>query len=109
MKGIGERDLVKRRSLHLSGLNFICHFVSHCSRASMSCWRCRQSSLVLIGRKSKLSSANSLVEEQGDMDSGRSFMYSKKRRGPRTVPCGTPEETVTESEEEPSSRTRWVL
>ena len=36
-------------------------------------------------------------------------MYSKKRRGPRTVPWGTPEVTGTESEEEPSRRTRWVL
>ena len=99
-------DLVNLRSLHLSGRNFICQVVSHCSRASMSFWSCKQSSLVVIGRKIKLSSANSLVEEPGDMDSGRSFIYSKKRRGPRTVPCGTPEETVTESEEAPSSSTR---
>ena len=25
--------------------------------------------------------------------SGRSFMYAKKRMGPSTEPCGTPEET----------------
>ena len=109
MKGIGEGDLVKRSNLHLSGRNFICQVVSHCSRASMSCWSCKQSSLVVMGLKIKLSSANSLVEEVGDMDSGRSLIYSRKRSGPRTVPCGTPEETVTESEEAPSRRTRWVL
>ena len=59
-----------------------------------------------MGRKIKLSSANSLVEEPAEMDSGRSLIYSRKRRGPRTVPCGTPEETGTESEEAPSSKTR---
>ena len=26
--------------------------------------------------------------------SGRSFMYARKRIGPRTEPCGTPDETV---------------
>ena len=45
------------------------------------------------------------VAELG-VDRGRSFMYSRKRRGPKTVPCGTPEETGTEEDEEPSSRTR---
>ena len=109
MNGMGEGDRVNRRSLHLSGRKDICHLCSHCSRASMSRWRSMQSSLVFIGRKIKLSSAKSLVEVIGEMDSGRSFMYSRKSRGPRTVPCGTPEETVTGSEEVPSSSTRWVL
>ena len=53
----------------------------------------------------RLSSAKSLVVELG-VERGRSFIYSKKRRGPRTVPWGTPEETGTESDEEPSSKTR---
>ena len=30
--------------------------------------------------------------------SGRSFIYAKKRMGPRTEPCGTPEETGIELE-----------
>ena len=96
-------------SLHLSGRKVICHVDSHCSRASRSCCNWMQSSCVFMGRKIKLSSANSLVEEPAEMDSGRSLIYSKKRRGPRTVPCGTPEETGTESEEAPSSTTRCVL
>ena len=45
----------------------------------------------LIARYKAVSSAKSLT-----MDltcSGRSFMYARKRIGPRTEPCGTPEET----------------
>ena len=34
--------------------------------------------------------------------SGRSFMYARKRIGPRTEPCGTPEETGIFSELIPS-------
>jgi len=101
-------DLVKWITLHLSGLKDICHSLSHCSSVSMSCWRSLQSSSVFIGRNKRLSSAKSLVEELG-VESGRSFMYRRKRRGPRTVPCGTPEETGTGSEDTPSSKMRWVL
>lgn len=36
-------------------------------------------------------------------------MYRWERRGSRMVPGRTPEETETESEDAPSSRTRWVL
>ena len=38
-----------------------------------------------------MSSAKSLT--LGLTCSGRSFMYARKRIGPRTEPCGTPEET----------------
>ena len=47
-----------------------------------------------MGLKMRLSSAKSLACVSGvRRASGRSFMNSKKRRGPRTVPWGTPEET----------------
>ena len=39
---------------------------------------------------------------------GRSFMYSKKRMGPYTDPCGTPEVTWILSDVAPSSMTRCV-
>lgn len=55
--------------------------------------------------KKRLSPAKSLVEEL-IFESGRSLIYSMKRRGPGTVPYGTPEYTVTESDEEPSRETR---
>ena len=60
----------------------------------------------MLGRNSRLSSANSLVEELGDMDSERSLMYRRKRRRPRMVLCKPPEDTWTWQEEAPSSRTR---
>ena len=41
--------------------------------------------------------------------SGRSLMYSRNRVGPRTEPCGTPEDTGTSSEHSPSKRTVWLL
>ena len=41
------------------------------------------------------SSANSGTVEL-EMHSGRSFMYTRNRMGPSTVPCGTPEVTGTD-------------
>ena len=37
------------------------------------------------------SSANSLAVEPGDMYSGSSFMNSRNSRGPKALPCGTPD------------------
>ena len=47
-----------------------------------------------------MSSAKSLTWDW--MSRGRSFMYSKKRSGPGTEPCGMPELTGTASEDSPS-------
>ena len=44
----------------------------------------------LIHKYMAVSSAKSLTLDLPF--SGRSFMYAKKRIGPRTEPCGTPEE-----------------
>ena len=44
--------------------------------------------------KIDVSSANNLVTET--RFSGRSLMYIKKRRGPRTEPCGTPALTLSQ-------------
>ena len=41
--------------------------------------------------------------------SGRSLMCSRNKIGPRTEPCGTPEDTGTSSEHSPSRRTLWLL
>ena len=54
------------------------------------------------------SSANSQTVEL-EIHSGRSFMYTRNRMGPSTVPCGTPEVTGTDVEVSPSSTTAWVL
>ena len=50
----------------------------------------------LIARYKAVSSAKSLTLEL--TCSGRSFMYARKRVGPRSEPCGTPEETGIFSE-----------
>ena len=50
----------------------------------------------LIHNYMAVSSAKSLTLDL--TFSGRSFMYAMKRIGPRTEPCGTPEETEIELE-----------
>ena len=46
----------------------------------------------LIARYMAVSSAKSLTLDL--TWSGRSFMYARKSMGPRTEPCGTPEDTA---------------
>ena len=53
----------------------------------------------LIARYKAVSSAKNLTLDL--TCSGRSFMYARKRIGPRTEPCGTPEETGIFSELNP--------
>lgn len=52
-------------------------------------------------------SAKSIVSD--DVHSGRSLMKARKRRGPRTVPCGTPEMTSASVDTEPSTSTCCFL
>ena len=89
------RLLVIRICSHLSGLSglkTICHSLSHscrwlrsvCSDAAF-CW----SRMTLYRWQS---SAKSRTEEE--TLEGRSLMYTKNRRGPSTVPCGTPDVTA---------------
>jgi len=39
------------------------------------------------------------------MTDGRSFMWSKNKRGPSTVPCGTPDNTLPSGDLNPSTTT----
>ena len=41
-------------------------------------------------------------------ESGRSFIYARKRHGPYTDPCGTPDTTGNVSEVHPYIRTCWM-
>ena len=43
-----------------------------------------------------------------DTVDGKSFMKIEKRSGPKTVPWGTPDETVVATDDWPSSTTRWL-
>ena len=53
------------------------------------------------------SSANSLA--LAITQSGKSLINSRNKRGPRTVPCGTPLTTGALSETAPSTMTCWLL
>ena len=44
------------------------------------------------------SSAKSRTEEAGSTTEGMSLIWHKKRRGPSTVPCGTPDRTLSSRE-----------
>ena len=68
-----------------------------------------ESSLVLMVLHSKLSSAKSLMCVPLEMLESMSLMYARNRRGPRTVPWGTPERTGAGEDAAPSTRTVWVL
>ena len=92
----GLTFLVMWRTWHLEGLNCISHIFSHCSRHARSVCRTWPSVVELIARYMAVSSAKSLTLDF--TCSGRSFMYARKRIGPRTEPCRTPEETGTSSE-----------
>ena len=76
------------------GLNDIFHSFSHyCSLPRSSC------SCILMYKR--VSSAKTFC--------GMSFMYSKNKRGPSTLPCGIPEVTGAGLDVCPSTSTRWLL
>ena len=65
---------------------------SHCCKLSKSLCRMAWSSVVLILLTRRQSSANSRVVDETTDD--KSFMKSMNKRGPKTVPWETGEETV---------------
>ena len=58
-------------------------------------------------RYTRQSSAKSLHLVEGSNTVGRSFINSKNKSGPRTVPCGTPDVTTILLEKQPSTVTFW--
>ena len=74
----------------MDGLKLMCHHFSYVSRVKRSFCRVIDSPSELIGRYMAVSSAKSLTLDL--TWSGRSFMYARKSMGPRTWPCGTPED-----------------
>ena len=53
------------------------------------------------------SSANKRISEE--MPSVMSLIYNRKSRGPRTVPCGTPDSTGRKRNCAPFSTTLWDI
>ena len=62
----------------------------------------------LIRQYNTQSSAKSRVTDSGDMYFGRSLMYRRNNNGLRTLPCGTPDSTGAEVDDDPSSSTCWL-
>jgi hypothetical protein len=90
----------------LSGLKCICQSRSQYCKLLRSSWRDVVSSLVLMCRYRRQSSANNLAVLFTLL--GRSLMYIKYSSGPGTVPWGTPEVTGAVSDATPSTITLWV-
>ena len=89
---------------HLSGLNSINQFASHCcivSRSFCSVFASHASQLIV--RYNKQSSANSLAFDEVFLVI--SLMQIRKRSGSNTVPWGTPDVTSDLEECFPSSTT----
>ena len=106
---IGLRLLQTRITTHFSGWKAIFHLFSHSSIELRSFCSICVSLLFRIGRNNRQSSANSLASDS--VDSGRSLINSKKRKGPSTVPCDTPDSTSVVVDLWPSSCTscvRWL-
>ena len=94
--------------LHLLGLKSICQVCSRSPRESRSWSRaCSCWSLILL--YTTLTSAKSVTLECWTA-LGESLIYNiKERRGPRTVPWGTPDRTAAEDDSEPSSATCCIM
>ena len=84
----------------------ICHLFDHLSSFHTSSWRVAEWFIDWIVRYNMVSSANSLHVE--DKRSARSLTYNRKRQGPNTERCGTPDWTCTMSEYSPAETTCWV-
>ena len=102
---MGHLALVICRTWHLDGLKLMSHRFSYVSRVKRSFCRVIDSPSELIGRYMSVSSAKSLTLDL--TWSGRSFMYARKSMGPRTGPCGTPEDTAVLSDLTPFKTTAW--
>ena len=96
------------RILHFDALNFIPHSSPHNCNASRSFCICTWSWIDLIVRYIKQSSANKRTCVPGSTTCVRSFMNNKNKRGPITVPWGTPDFTSAESDVLPSTTTCWL-
>ena len=93
--------------LHLAALNFIPHVDPQLSSKFRSFCRSFWSCLLLISLYTRQSSAKSLTLEE--ITDGKSLMCSKNRIGPKTVPCGTPESTVTRSDQGFFYELKWTF
>ena len=102
---IMERVTLSRK--HLLALKASCHFSDQTTNLLRSPWSTSALLMLLTNPYRTLSSANRPNSEV--IWRPMSLMYSKNITGPRTVPWGTPEVTVTGEDCEPLTTTFWVL
>ena len=101
--GLGLVLFVIGRWTHLDTLNSICHLSDHVWSWLRSVWRISWWILEEILRYIILSYAKRRIEDL--IFPFMSFMQSKKRTGPRTEPCGTPDVTSVLSDRAPLTET----
>ena len=94
-------------SKHLLTLKAICHFSDQTTNLLRSLWSTSALLIMLTTPYRTLSSANSPNFEV--IWRPMSLMYSKNISGPKTVPCGTPDVTITGEDCVPLPTTVWVL
>ena len=97
--------LVMVSAEHFSGLKFICQRLAHRQSWTRSRWRSVVSWWSLMCLYIRQSSANNLMLELVSLL--MSFMYNINIRGPKTIPCGTPDLTGASLEQSPSTTTLW--
>ena len=97
---------VTDRLLHLLMLNSMPQVLLHWTRLSRSLWRTLQSDLERISRFTRQSSANRRIDEDDPWMT--SFMNTRNKMDPRTVPCGTPDSTAASLEVWQSTTALWV-
>ena len=78
------RFLVSCIILHLTGWNFIPHFLAQEPNRSVALWSFIMSTSSLISRQQTQSLAKSLISDS--ISDEMSFMYRENNKGPRTVP-----------------------
>jgi len=83
-----ERLRVIVRCTHLEGLKFINHLFAHLDNVFKSLCNIVMSSVVLMIQYIKVSSAYNFT--WNETVEGRSLIYNKNKRGPRTEPWGIP-------------------
>ena len=91
---------------HFFTLNLIPQVSHHFSRESKSLCRATLCALERMGRYKRQSPANSLTCEV--TTDGMSLIWSKNKIGPSTVPCGTPDNTSSSWDLNPSTTTPWT-
>ena len=94
--------------LHLTGWNLIPHFLAQHPNWSISFWNFNVSAVSLISQWQTQSSAKSLISDSMSVEI--SLMYKGNNKGPKTVPCGTPDKTGAQSDFAPFTTTRcWAI